>query len=313
MNIGFDSELLPDFVARQTQPVWVLIDGVNCAVLPEFLQRHHGISLYKASNSITPAHAPWLLRLHADSRLVDDLAMLPTDMHWGFLFTSAQSSDRLRTHFRRFTMMWIDGRSDLEDAPIYFRFYDPRVMIDCFEALDPAHLASLLQPVQHLALPLSPMMGESCGISPLAPRSAFRERVLTIDCPAHGQEPAVTTFRISGHEFQAFGTLQRQRATRKLARELHQIHPHLPDSLILHTARLAADRAGHYGLESIRQVHLYAECMLWHGDDFDRRIPQARLVLMKDDMLAWRKAAALEAWFVASKTTAPTMPRHEQV
>ena len=149
---SFATEPLIDFIGRQSQPVWALIDGVSCKPLPDLAQRYPGECLYNAGVKSDTAHAPWLFRVQPDGPLAEELALLPADMHWGVLFTSVVSSERLRSHFRRFTMIWVDGREDLDNAPVYFRFYDPRVMLDCFEALLPAHLAALLQPVQRLAV-----------------------------------------------------------------------------------------------------------------------------------------------------------------
>lgn len=300
------AQMLDEYVASQTAPVWALIDGVNCKELPNLTRNGIGVGLYKPSSKADPTYAPWLLRLEPNSPRIQDLAMLPPDTHWGCLFSSQQALEALRTHFRRFTMMWIDGRSG---APVYFRFYDPRVLMDCFHALTPEHLAALLSPVQSLALPLSPLLGTESGISPLAARRDFRGKVIPVDCSGLAGADA-RSFRISAQEFHDFSEAQKIRAGRKLARELHGMFPQVPPEDLIDIANKAPSAAAVYGLTSIRQVRLYAECMCRYGTDFDRRDPQAYALLTRPDSLAWRKAKALEGW-MQNKTQTSSL-RHSQ-
>lgn len=289
------AQLLEDFVARQNAPVWALIDGVNCKELPNFARNCVGGSLYKASAKAEPAHSPWLLKLEQGSPRIEDMSLLPPDTHWGFLFSSDRPFEVLRAHFRKFTMMWIDDRPDADQAPVYFRFYDPRVLMDCFQAMTPEHLAALLSPVRSLALPLSPLLGPSTGLSPLAPRASFRGQVIAADCAATAGADAAG-FRISAVEYGRFSSAQQVRARRKLARELQGMFPDAHPERLIAVAEQAPAAAAAHGLESVRQARLYAECMILYGADFDRRDPQARAVLMQRDALAWRKAEALADW-----------------
>lgn len=295
-------EQLDAFVVRQALPVWAMLDGVSCKDLPALAQGNEGACLYKSQAGTNNAHAPWLLRLPPQGSLKNDLQLLPPDMHWGFIFASGEPLESLRAHFRRFTMVWVDGVAEVSDAPVYFRFYDPRVMLDCLDVLHPDHLSALLAPVAALALPLSPLLGARTGLSPFASREEFRGKVIVADCRHTDQgQPLAGTFRISALEYRDFSRAQQRRASRKLARELKGMYPNVPDDHLIEIARTAPDAAASYGLSSVRQVWTYAECMLWHGSDFDRLNADARQLLSLDDHLAWRKSERLSDWLTSTK------------
>lgn len=293
---------LDAFLAGQRAPVWALIDGVNCPDLAIIAEGLEPVCLYRAPDIASAPHAPWLLPLARGSRAAEDLAMLPGDLHWGIVLASDWDALALRAHFRKFTMIRTPADPD---APGYFRFYDPRVMRDLLDAFEPEHVASLLAPVEALALPLSPQLGARVGLSPCAPRALWRDKVLQPVLPPRPADTTamtVTGFAVSAPEFRRMEQLQSARSIGKLARYLHGLAPGADDTDMIVLARAAPPRAARYGLGSVEQVHVFARAMLVLGPDFDERDPPMQQMLMSAAP-AWQKAETL-----AQITTAATPP-----
>ncbi|WPB77570.1 DUF4123 domain-containing protein [Archangium violaceum] len=82
-------------------------------------------SLYEGPQGEVLAEvAPYLVRLPKDSRLLQSLVGEGWGRSWGvFLCCEQQSLKELSRHFRHFLM--VQGP---EGKPLYFRFYDPRVL-----------------------------------------------------------------------------------------------------------------------------------------------------------------------------------------
>lgn len=69
--------------------------------------------------------APYLVRFRADSALLDSLVLEGWGQAWGVYFTWDAPTKDVRRHLRRFLMV------EEEEARrrLYFRFYDPRVLV----------------------------------------------------------------------------------------------------------------------------------------------------------------------------------------
>ena len=62
--------------------------------------------------------------------------------HWGILAVSPADLRTLRMHFRKFLSVW-----DPDGKPLYFRFYDPRVLRIYLPTCNGAELRTLFGPV----------------------------------------------------------------------------------------------------------------------------------------------------------------------
>jgi hypothetical protein len=284
---------LAAFVHKSPCPVWAILDGASCKDMPALVAGQTAASLYRTDDPVADHHAPWLVQVEPDSRLLEDLTTLPGDLHWGIMLSSKAALADLRAHFRKFTMLWTPANAQ---APVYFRFYDPRVMSDAILALEDEHLAALLQPVEQLAIPLSPLLGAACGLAALAPRDAFRNRAIQLHLPARNSTEAAKAFAVTHAEFAAMNRLQGERAKRKLARQLEDRHPLVAEDFILQVAAIADERAAVYGLTSIRQIGVFADCMMLRGFAFDETFPAARAILHDPTTQDWQKADLLESW-----------------
>lgn len=108
-----------------------MLDAAKVDGLPEMLEAS-GLPhccLYANQDGLE-AVAPWLVELAADSsftRTIFTQGHAPWTM-WdrdaGVILRSPLALDALRRHLRRFTMVKIDG----EKEPLFFRFWEPRVM-----------------------------------------------------------------------------------------------------------------------------------------------------------------------------------------
>ncbi len=83
------------------------------------------VSLYQGIQAQTMADgAPYLVRFAKESRLLRRLVFEGWGQSWGSYMESAAPLGELRNHFRRILMVTRDS----DEQPMYFRFYDPRVL-----------------------------------------------------------------------------------------------------------------------------------------------------------------------------------------
>lgn len=298
-----------DLFNRAAPPVWAVIDGVNCREVMQQLTSAEVQSacLYATADTTTRAIAPWLVRLEPDSVIRHWLAELPQDQHWGILLQSRATLKQLRSHLRKYTMLWTPAN---DQAPVYFRFYDPRVALDMAQALEPWKLAAFMAPLETLSVGLSPLMNTPSTITlSNAPHFAtttqeVQGRLLQLalspsaidDHNEVSPTPLGRSFAITPTEFARFGTLQAARSRHKLARELMESCPmtSLPELL---TAVKAAEKLGQaYQLMSKKQVKTLAKCCLELGDRFPLDHPDAMKILEHPRVSGWRKRDLLEEW-----------------
>ncbi|NIC04886.1 DUF4123 domain-containing protein [Billgrantia bachuensis] len=305
--VRYDEIAWADLFTPASPPLWAVVDGVNCR---DVMQRLAGAEvqsacLYATTDAATRAIAPWLVRLEPDSEIRHWLAGLPQDQHWGILLQSHATLKQLCSHLRKFTMLWTPAN---DQAPVYFRFYDPRVALDMAQALAQWKLAAFMAPLETLIVGLTPLMAvpDKANLRD-APHFAatsqeVQGRLLRLalnDTSTERDRDTLSpgrSFVIDQTEFARFGVLQKTRAQRKLARELTETYAVTPLADLL-AAVEASDRLGAvYGLVSKKQVKTLAKCCLELGDSFPQHYPEAREILEHPRMAGWRKRDLLEAW-----------------
>lgn len=287
----------------QQPPLWAVIDGVNCREAMARLQQPgvHSACLYASTDDATRANAPWLVRLEADSEVRNWLESLPQDQHWGVLLHSHATLKQLRSHLRKFTLLWTPAN---DQAPVYFRFYDPRVALDMSQALEPWKLAALMAPLEALIVPASPLMT-------LPPALTFIPE-MTLDTEArevHGRLVSIALsddtraangqgrqFAIGQTEYRRFGEFAQSRASQALARSLKERYLHVSESERMRAVIDARALGQSYGLSSKKQITTLAVCVLDIGPDFVKGHPEAERILGNPQLAAWRKCQLLETW-----------------
>jgi hypothetical protein len=99
--------------------------------------------LYRGELELDMAEvAPYLVRLERNSPFSEWVLEQGWGNHWGVFAWSTSDLAVLRRHFRRFLMV-----HDPEGKPLYFRFYDPRVLRNYLPLCGPGELAEMFGPV----------------------------------------------------------------------------------------------------------------------------------------------------------------------
>jgi hypothetical protein len=86
--------------------------------------------------------APYLVRVQPRHRFTDLVMEAGWGQHWGVFILSAASLSDLRRHFRRFLMV-----RDSKGKPMYFRYYDPRVLRTFLPTCNSEELKTIFGPV----------------------------------------------------------------------------------------------------------------------------------------------------------------------
>jgi hypothetical protein len=110
---------------RNSQPLYALLDAARDEQILELLQsaKVEYQSLYEGSAAEElAAAAPYLVRLPAESKLLETLARDGWGKSWGVYLTCQQPFKEVRKHLRRFLKV------ESEREEYLFRFYDPRVL-----------------------------------------------------------------------------------------------------------------------------------------------------------------------------------------
>jgi hypothetical protein len=106
--------------------VYAVLDGASIPNLLSLLAEHgvEHVCLYRGELDPELAQAaPYLAHLPAESPLTRLLLQGGWGHHWGILALSKETLRALRMHFRKFLMV-----SAPDGKPLYFRYYDPRVL-----------------------------------------------------------------------------------------------------------------------------------------------------------------------------------------
>lgn len=106
--------------------VYAVLDGASIPNLLSLLveQAVEHVCLYRGELDPELAQtAPYLVYLPAESSFSRLLLQRGWGQHWGILVLSKESLRTLRMHFRKFLMV-----SAPDGKPLYFRYYDPRVL-----------------------------------------------------------------------------------------------------------------------------------------------------------------------------------------
>ena len=93
--------------------------------------------LYDGAPAIRYArYAPYLLKLHDGSPLLQRWLHEGWTQHWGIFLSSEARSKELKRHLKKFMQA-----TDHQNRAVWVRFYDPRVLPNWLQGLHPGHLA----------------------------------------------------------------------------------------------------------------------------------------------------------------------------
>lgn len=125
--------------------VYAILDGASIPNLLSLLAEDEvdHVCLYRGELDPDLAQAaPYLVHLPEESPFTRLLLQRGWGQHWGILVLSKETLRRLRMHFRKFLMVW-----DPDGKPLYFRYYDPRVLRIYLPTCNDDELQTLFGPV----------------------------------------------------------------------------------------------------------------------------------------------------------------------
>jgi len=139
------TKLFEGLLAEEGAELWALLDGAS---IPNLLERLHAESKLEVAclfrGALEPDMrqvAPYLVKLDPEGELADWVAS-GWAQHWGSFVVSRGGLIKLREHLRALTLV---HRSD--GTPLYFRYYDPRVLRVFLPTCSPAQLRQMFGPV----------------------------------------------------------------------------------------------------------------------------------------------------------------------
>jgi len=283
--------------------LWAVLDGVAWPGPPQVLAASGDSysSLYTSTDTGTLASGPWLVHLPEGSKMYDTIVAQDPTRHTGIFLHSALPLAELKRHLRRFTMANIpDGGT----APVYFRFYDPRVLLDMAAALDHANLARFMEPISACYAQISPMTlvpdyaHAALPVTPFDSEDSCRPRLACITCAPDAPPFKSGALQMSGAEYGRFQKLHKRKSQRSLARKLSLEFPGRDWVDYRTVSRSAPDAARQFGLTSVKQVSVMARAIMMRGPAFWESDADAAALLARTDQRAWQKKNALLQWLV---------------
>lgn len=130
-----------DLFAEEGASVFAILDGASVPDLLEKLHQHRPEfeCLYRGELKPDLAHAaPYLVRLEPDAELTEWILGQGWGNHWGVFVIAPADLPALRRHFRRLLIV-----HDGEGKPLYFRYYDPRVLRTYLPTCNAEELAAM--------------------------------------------------------------------------------------------------------------------------------------------------------------------------
>jgi hypothetical protein len=140
-------KLFEGFLAEDGEELCALLDGAS---VPGLLERLDADGSLKAEcllrGELEPDMAevaPYLVRLEPGNEFTQWVVGTGWGRHWGSFVASRQGFRKLRDHLRALTLIY---RRD--GVPLYFRYYDPRVLRVFLPTCSPAQLKQMFGPVE---------------------------------------------------------------------------------------------------------------------------------------------------------------------
>ncbi|MBN2592657.1 MAG: DUF4123 domain-containing protein [Sedimentisphaerales bacterium] len=141
--------LLTNLFSQPQTNVFAILDGASVEQLPQLLWEYEpqNVCLYRGELEPDMASvAPYLVKLEFDHRFTKLVCEKGWGKHWGiFAITPADVDIRaLRQHFRKFLMVLSP-----ENKTLYFRYYDPRVLMVYLPTCNAEEMKTLFGPVSN--------------------------------------------------------------------------------------------------------------------------------------------------------------------
>ena len=139
-------KLFEGFLTEEGEEVCAVLDGASVPGLLERLDAEPSLQvacLFRGQLEPDMAQvAPYLVRLEPDGEFAQWVVGTGWGRHWGSFVVSRQGFRALRNHLRALTVVY---RKD--GTPLYFRYYDPRVLRVFLPTCSPAQVKQMFGPV----------------------------------------------------------------------------------------------------------------------------------------------------------------------
>jgi hypothetical protein len=145
-------EAVSSFLFEQEEGnVYAILDGASVPGLLEKLRAQPPPEyecLYRGEPTPDIAEvAPYLVRLKADTPFTEWVLREGWGKHWGVFAVTTADLLAARLHFRRFLRVY-----DPDGKPLYFRYYDPRVLRVYLPTCNASELSAFFGPVAAFVL-----------------------------------------------------------------------------------------------------------------------------------------------------------------
>jgi hypothetical protein len=130
--------------------VYAVLDGASVPGLLAKLSEHKPEHLCLYIGEIEPdlaAAAPYLVCIDRNSKFTDWVLGQGWGKHWGIFAVSNSDLRALHKHFRKFLMV-----HTYEGKPLYFRYYDPRVLRVYLPTCNEDEIETVFGPVEQYLL-----------------------------------------------------------------------------------------------------------------------------------------------------------------
>jgi hypothetical protein len=139
-------KLFESLAAEEGEALCAVLDGASVPGLLERLDGEPSLEsacLFRGKLEPDMAEvAPYLVRLEPESEFAQWVVGTGWGQHWGSFVTTRQGFYKLRDHLRALTLVY---RRD--GTPLYFRYYDPRVLNVFLPTCTSAQLKEMFGPV----------------------------------------------------------------------------------------------------------------------------------------------------------------------
>ncbi len=139
-------KLFDALLTGEGDEVCVVLDGASVPPLLEHLHAHQSLEVECLfQGALEPGMsevAPYLVKLDPASEFTEWVVGSGWGQHWGTFISSRQDFRTLRNHLRALTLVY---RRD--GTPLYFRYYDPRVLRIFLPTCTPEQLKQMFGPV----------------------------------------------------------------------------------------------------------------------------------------------------------------------
>lgn len=136
--------------AEEGTNVFAVLDGASVPNLLSSLYQNQPECVCLYAGELEPDMAevaPYLIRLHRNSEFTNWVIGQGWGRHWGIFAVSQADLRTLRSHFRKFLMVY-----DSDGKPLYFRYYDPRVLRVYLPTCNAEELKTVFGPVEYYLL-----------------------------------------------------------------------------------------------------------------------------------------------------------------